>query len=148
MIRFSDITINDAHCNFLKVRELMGDVPWMLKTDATVVTEDGMRSNFVLHLWQEGRVVIKATDRPSAIGAPDSDLQQLKKWCEINGWEELHIDPILIQDPAGFDFWMQKYRSGFVESELLKRYDEEEMERLSRSLYEEEDEDEGDNYAS
>lgn len=146
MIRFSDLTINESHGNFAKVCEIMreeeGLFRWMLRSDATIVGEDGFTANYLLHLWNDGKVYVHDTNRPVLMGTPDSDIYELKKWCETNGWRTPIIDNRLTNDPRGFDFWLTKYRAGLIDSDDLRRFDEEEMSRMSQALEHEDDEEE------
>jgi hypothetical protein len=113
----------------------MGVSKWMLSTIATVVSKDPdqqviMASNFTLHLWHTGDVYIKETDRPLLISTPNDDLQELKEWCEYNGWKRLLVDNNLVESPADFYGWMNLYRAGIISNEKLEKSDVEEMKRF------------------
>lgn len=149
MIRFSDTTLNETLGNFNEVKRLMRTKTWMIATDATVVVMDefeSMASSFLLHLWDNGDVVIKGTDRPTVLGgmgvAPprDLDIREIRNWCELNGWKRLVVDRLLVQEPLHFDYWMMQYRSGTIQCDELKKYDDAEMERMTQALKSEQQE--------
>ncbi len=130
MIEFSDPTVIEGHGNYLLIKEIMNASQWMLETNATVIEQD-MIGNYVLHLWENGTVMIMSTDHPTVIDAPDSDLRRLREWCEINGWKLPSISNYLIDDQQGFDFWLRMYQSGIIHNDKLQKHDDDDMKRLS-----------------
>lgn len=143
MIIFSDLTINEANGNYDKVCVLMmqdvGD-KWMLRSQATITTPVVV-SNLILHFWNDSKVYIKEIIRPPlTTGVPDDDLLELKEWCFANGWKLPIIDSRFTQNVSDFDFWLNKYRSALVDSEEFRKFDEEEMKRMTETLFEEQDE--------
>lgn len=144
MIRFSDLTINQAQGSFKKVCELMTEDigpsnKWMIRSDATIIT-DVITSNFRLHLWGDGRVYIKETTHPFVNSVPDDDLRELREWCEVNGWGCPKVDGRLVADARAFDFWLNKYRAALIDSDDFRKFEEDEMKRMSEAT-EEKDED-------
>lgn len=149
MIHFSDATINESLGNFDRVREIMYQdnlTKWMLRSDATIIPEHGPSFSYLLHFWQDGSVVIKSTNHPPMLGSPDDDLRELKEWCGRNGWHQLRIDNNLVQEPVSFEYWMQKYRAGFIDCEELRQHDDAEMQRMMDILEEEKEEEISDAY--
>ena len=138
MIFFSDITLNESKGDFSTIVPIMGMPKWMIRTEATIASEDqfgnaSIAATYILHLWHDGKVSIMNTDRPLLIdNVPDDDLRELNQWCKNGGWKELSISGDLLGDPQGYDFWMRQYRAGIIQSDVLKKYDEAEMNRLQR----------------
>lgn len=136
MIHISDTTIIEGLGNYHRVSDIMlrdeGLDKWMLSSDFTVQTDE-VTSNFLLHFWDDGRVFIKETDHPPSVEIYDSDLKELKEWCEQGGWK-LHADDRLLIGNVGFQFWLQKYREGIVFSDMLEKYDKDESDRMTALL--------------
>jgi hypothetical protein len=139
MIHLSDLTIIEAYGNFGRVKDIMlaqdGVSKWMLVCDVTVVTQD-CTHNYLIHFWDSGDAVIKATDHPPTIAVHDTDIRELKAWTDEGGWR-LCIDDRLIVDQVGFLFWLQKFREGLLHSDKLQNYETDEMKRMSAALEEE-----------
>lgn len=137
MISFSDITINECNGNFDCVNKLIkseGLSKWMLKSNATVTSKDllgniSISCNYILHFWNSGEVYIMFTDHPTLVDVPDDDIRELYSWCEQNGWK-LSLNHLLIENTQGFDFWLRMYISGLVYSEELKKYEDQETDRI------------------
>lgn len=141
MIRFSDITINEGWGNYRLIRELMessGPKEWMIESHATISTPI-ISSDCVLHFWADGRVVLMETNHPLHSQAPDDDIRELSRWCRKNGWKNLVVDNKLITEQKEFEFWMRFYYSGMITSDVLKKHDEQEIERMGSSESEETD---------
>ena len=83
------------------------------------------------------------TTHPPRIDLPDQDLRELREWTETNGWSIPWIRDegmeSLVSNPQGFDFWLQTYRCGLIQSDVLRQYDENEMQRMTESVVEEEE---------
>lgn len=132
MIYLTDLTLNEALGIYQKVKDLMKMPQWMLRTTATVATPD-MSSNFILHAWYTGDLVIHETDHSPHTNASDTDLRELKQWAEVGGWR-LCVGDRLLVDPAHFQFWLQKYRETLVYSEVLEKYETDESARMAEAL--------------
>lgn len=144
MIYFSDTTIIETYGDYQQIVHLMKsegepDV-WCLSTDATV-SESGIFSNYKLEFHSDGRVIISNTDRPVDNRIPDDDIRALADWANKSGWSKLCINNRLITDPAGFEFWLRIYRSGLIFSEDLQKYDQDEINRLSKFIDKEDEDD-------
>lgn len=137
MIYFSDTTINETEGDYKQIVHLMrieNEPPvWCLATDASV-SEAGMFSNYKLEFHSDGKVIISDTDRIVDNRVPDDDIRALSAWVTKNGWSGLQINNRLITTPAGFEFWLLIYRSGLIFSEDLQKYDQDEIERLSKFI--------------
>ncbi len=138
MVELSDITLVESHGNYKMTCEIMdsdGPPDWMLRSEA-IVSVGSLAFNYLLHFWHDGMVKIMETNHPPVMSVPDVDIRALSEWCDINGWKKPCLYQNLISDPNGFQFWMFIYRSGLVESEELKKYEDEEFRRLTQALEE------------
>ena len=136
MIRFSDFTIAESKGSFSATKQLMeedGAYKWMLETNATVTT-DVISCNYVIHLWDDGNIYIMNTDHPAMVELPDDDIRELHQWSIDNGWSIPIVHDRLVDDQRQFEFWLRSYRAGLVQCNVLKKYDENEMERLVSML--------------
>lgn len=136
MIVFSDMTLNETQGDYSRVKVLMnqdvGDRDWMLRTEASVTTELAS-FKFVLHFWRNGDVVIHDTDRPLRLDVPDDDLRELSQWCRDSDWKGLKVDERLLKGHAAMEFWNRTFMTGLVDSDLLRKREDEEMSRLAKS---------------
>ena len=134
MIKLSDITLVESNGSFSITKRLMeedGVSKWMLESNATVSTPI-ISCNYLIHCWNDGSVYIMGTDHPAIANLPDDDIRELSEWITSNGWKTLIVSDQLVQDRRQFEFWLRIYRSGLVHCNLLKKYDDEEMDRLSK----------------
>lgn len=140
MIKFTDRTIHECHGDYRTVLSVMrdedGSFEWMLDSIATVTSHDilgrvSVVSNFTLHFWFSGDVIIMNTTHPLILEVPDDDVRELSKWCRDCGWKRLCIHPLQIESREGFDFWMRMYSAGLVHSDQLEQYEAGEISRLS-----------------
>src|SRR3990167_3138570 len=97
---------------------------WMLRSVATVASRDmlGRESivcDFMLHFWDNGDVYIMSTNHPVLGDTPEDDVRDLKKWCDDHGWKRLCVNPLLLQDPTSWQFWMRMFISSLVYSKEL-----------------------------
>jgi len=138
MIEFSDLTVREGHGNFGLIKELMGHGSWMLRTQATVCAPK-VTSDYLIHLWDTGTAVIKATSRPMNVQIPDDDVRGLSEYLKNHGWEHVEVDHLLLEEPQGFAFWLRMYQTGIVESNVLKQHDENEMKRMQAAFEAEEE---------
>lgn len=145
MIYFSDNTINETNGDYKTVLALIRQESnvndWMLKSEATVVAvglmdEPSAVTNFILHFWSNGDVCIMRSDHHLNASA-DADVRELQNWCLNNGWKKLRIDDNLVEDPQGFDFWMRMYISGLIDSDVLRKHEQDDIARLTTMLGEE-----------
>ncbi len=143
MVNYSDKTLQESDGDYVSTAELMGgvDTTWMIRATVSVSVSD-IYSDFVLHFWNDGHVDIIDTTHPADMGAPDNDLRELNDWCRKNGWNSLCINSRNLKNRRSFDYWMQIYRSGIVESDFLRKRDEEETHRLVENLEREKEEEE------
>lgn len=140
MIKYSDVTLNECIGDFLCVSQKMGDIPvWMLKSRMSTIT-NGMGFNYTIHFWNTGRAVIMQTDRPLGLEVPDDDLHELSQWCKSRGWVGLYVSDRLLSDPQEHDFWFRMFRSGVINSDMLKQKEEDEMHRMANSIVNDEQE--------
>ena len=139
MVELTDATLNESHGNYNVTCELMQDDgvdEWMLRSNA-IVTGRGLSFGYILHFWHDGQVYIKETQHPPVMEVPDFDIRELHEWVVRNGWKSLVVDNRLTDDPRGFDFWLRMYRSGLVESEMLRSHENEEIRRLTEATIKE-----------
>ncbi len=137
MIDLTDLTLNEAKGDYKEVCKLMqaGSLHggnWMLISDVSVTTTF-ITSNFRLHFWKNGTVVIHDTDHPLKMDISDDDFRELSQWCKNNDWTELKVDDRLLENRIALDFWTRVFISGLVGSDTLKKNEEEEMERIMKS---------------
>jgi len=131
MIRFTDNTLREGDGNFGLIKEIMereGPSSWMLRTTATVII--GIESEYILHLWSDGRVVIMGTNRPISLDLPDDDIRHLSEWCKNSGWRRLEVYRSMIEDPTGFNFWMRMFIAGLIYNDEIDARESQEMERM------------------
>jgi hypothetical protein len=142
MIDFSDITLREAHGNHDRTCEIMlGEAPqWMLRSEVFVSTGN-ISCGYLIHFWYDGRAVIKATDHPIVVEAPDDDIRELSQFVRDQGWKPLEVSSEMLDDPGSFEFWLRLYQSGMIQNDLLQSHDENEMARLA-AAYEMEQEEE------
>jgi len=150
MIQFSDFTINDTDGHYAticaKMRDEEHQFTWMLRSNATVsvtnlLGQPAFSCSYVLHLWHDGKVVIMLTDHPTNIDIPDNDIRELKSWCDNHGWRTLTVHKLLLEEPLSFDFWKRQYIAGLIDSEELRKHEDDEIKRLSQIAELEEDDD-------
>lgn len=146
MVELTDITLIEAKGDFPTVCKLMKEdgspEVWMLKTEA-YVTAPMLSSQFLLHCWSDGRVVIFDAIRPLQMETPIDDLQQLNEWCRNNKWQNLWIDDRLLVERQSLLYWGRMYIAGLVMNNKLKQQDEDEHARLTSAyLKEKKEEDE------
>ena len=133
MIRLSDITLIESGGSFSNTKRIMeedGVTKWMLKSNVTVST-DVITCNYVIHFWNDANVYIIATDHPAVLNVPDDDIREISQWAVDNGWNVPIVDDKLVEDQRQFEFWLRMYRTGLVKCGLLKKYDDNEIQRLS-----------------
>lgn len=130
MIELSDLTILEAQGSFPVVTEIMGNGVWMLRSEAVIVTPI-ITARYLLHFWNDGRVVIMETEHPPMPSIPDDDIRELKNWCDCNGWKGPYINSLLLSDPRFFDFWFRFFRAGIVYNEVFDEAEKEELQRFS-----------------
>lgn len=138
MIEFTDITIREAMGNYNTVKEIMAreDIVsdnWMLRSSCTVFT-NALYTEFVLHFWYNGSVVIYDTTHSIAIDSTEDDLRMLSDWCKLHGWKHLSIHDRLLKSSQDFDYWMRQYIKGIVVSEVLKSYEDSETNRFKQLM--------------
>lgn len=136
MVLMSDATLNETQGNYRLVCDLMGSGVWMLRSDM-VVQSPTLCSSFLVHFWNDGRVVIQTTSHPIQFDAPDDDLRMLAEWCKMNGWGIPEVCADMLLGQTDFLFWLRMYRANFVGSKQLKDYDEEEARRFSKLMRQE-----------
>ncbi|GAH14925.1 unnamed protein product [marine sediment metagenome] len=147
IIYFSDPTVVEGQGNYHLIRKIMseeGPSKWMLRTAATVITE-AVTSNFILHLWHDGRAVIIDVDHIMLSEIPDDDFRRLNEWCQNGDWK-LIVDKTLLEDRQNFEFWMRLYRASIIYSDVLQKKEEDEMKRMQDAYNR--DKEEGDDYAT
>jgi len=145
MVEVSDITLIECENNYDNVKKVMlkeSNGNWMIKTKVNIVTQF-IASEGTLHLWNDGKVVIVATNHPVSVGVPDQDLKELSEWCRQNKWSGLHIHDNLLLDRRARDYWKNIYLAGVIQSGILKELEEGEMDRLSKAYMKEQEEDDG-----
>src|SRR3990167_4706444 len=98
---------------------------------------------YMLHFWSDGSVYIIRTEHPPRMEIPDDDIRELHQWCVLNGWR-LMLHNNLIDDPKSFEFWMNVYRSGLIDSKELSKYESDEMERFQKAVEQDKKEDDED----
>lgn len=138
MIYFTDLTINEAFGNFNRVKELMNMNTWMIESRVNVVTPE-ISTNFLIHFWHDGKIVIFSTDRILSYDVPDDDIRELNEWGKINGWGKIFLHKDLTEDQRMFEYWMQFFRAGLVDSEEMQAYDKAQQEFFAKSGFEQED---------
>lgn len=145
MVEVTDITLIEAKGHFPTVCKLMREDGspeiWMIKTEA-YVKAPMMSSQFILHCWSNGRVVIFDAIRPLQMETPVDDLQQLKEWCENNKWSDLWIDDRLLVERKSMFYWGRMYMAGLVMNDKLKKQDDDEHARLTSAYLKEKEEEE------
>jgi hypothetical protein len=132
MVELTDITLIQGHGNFGEVMNLMktdGNDVWMLESRA-FVTSSSISSSFLLHFWNNGKVVIRNTDHPISNEVPDDDIRELSFWCKMNGWHSLVAHKDLLSNNVDFDFWLRMFRAGAIQSDELQKHEEAEMARF------------------
>ena len=142
-IKFSDLVVIEGEGNYRRIKEIMeseGPSTWMLKTDTTVITNI-IASNFVLHLWYDGKAVIMSTDHPAIEDTPDDDFRRLSEWSMNNGWW-LTVDDLLVSDRQSNDFWMRLYRAAIIKSDVLQKKEDDEISRMQAAYDRDQNEDE------
>lgn len=140
MIELTDITLIEANGRFAAVHKLMANDgalnDWMLISSAHIATPS-ISSQFLLHLWNDGRIVIFDAVRPMEMETPVDDLNELLTWSKNNGWKGIWVDDRMIMTKKGLHYWGRIFLSGLVENETLRQRDEEEHERLSKAYLKE-----------
>lgn len=102
----------------------------MIRTEC-IVSTSAISCGYLLHVWNDGRVVIKSTDHPTLQDAPDDDLRELSSFVKQQGWTKLELSAELLDN--SFDFWLRMYQAGIVDSDTLRQHDESEMNRLAEA---------------
>lgn len=132
MITFSDKTMIEGSGNYRLIRDIMnqeGPSVWMIRSSVTVNTPI-ISSDSVVHIWHDGKIDIMETSHPFISDVPDDDLRELNKWCRQHGWK-LSVNNRLISDRKELEFWLRMYYAGIVNSDMLKKHDEDEMNRMN-----------------
>jgi len=146
MVEVTDITLVEANGNFptvCKIMELEGcPAVWMIKTEA-YVTAPMISSQFILHCWNDGKVVIFDAARPLAVETPIDDLQQLNEWCYNNKWSDLWVDDRLLVERGSLFYWNRMYMAGLVRNDKLHQQDEDEHNRLMDAYLKEKEDEKG-----
>jgi len=136
MIELSDMTLREANGDYHEVHQLMSEdtfgQDWMLRSNVFVATQF-IASQYVLHFWKNGNVVIHSTDRPIRMDVSDDDLRELSDWCKINNWRKLRIDDRLLDDRVAQEYWYRAFIAGLVASTSLQKREDEEMKRLMKT---------------
>ncbi len=148
MVEMTDITLIEAKGNFPAVCRLMREdgspEVWMLETVA-YVTAPMISSQFVLHCWNDGKVVMFDAMRPLQMETPIDDLQQLREWCKNNKWSDLWIHDRLLVERKSLFYWSRMYIAGLVMNDRLKKQDDDEHARLTSAYIKEKEEEEQEN---
>lgn len=122
----------------------MPNYTWMIRSDI-FVQASSMSTTFIIHCWNDGRVVIYDLNRPVRIDVPDDDIRLLSEWCRVHGWKNLEVHDRLLTDKSGFDCWQRFFRAGLVFSKELEQYEDEETKRLTEAYEKELEEESCDN---
>lgn len=139
MIEFSDITLVETRGFYRQVADLMRGTPeWMLRSDC-IVHSESIVSRFILHFWHNKQVFIMEMDRPPQVDVPEDDLRELSEWCGLAGWDKPRVHKDLLEDPQSYQFWLRQYRTGLVNSEILEKNEQEEIERFREAYGSEEE---------
>ena len=137
MIRFSDNTLRESKGSFSLTNHIMKEQDgvsfWMIESLVTVTTPM-ISSTSVLHFWHNGEIHIIETDHPPISDLSDEDIREMAKFVSEYGWSNLIVADRLVQNPKEFEFWLRIYRSGLVKCHTLQKFDEDEMERLSKLI--------------
>ena len=145
-IEFNDATLIESKGDYVKTAELMaeettGDREWMLKS--TVYVQKGMLfSAFVVHFWNNKRLVINEMFRPPALEIPNDDISELSKWATENGWDLPEPASRLMENPSMFNFWERQYQSGLIKCPAIEQREKGLMDRIFKAEEQEDDQEE------
>ncbi len=136
MIEFTDITLRQSGGNFDATQKLMaedvGSGTWMLRTEV-LISNEFATGQYLLHLWNDGNVVIQQVLSNKQVESSDEDLRELSEWCRINGWKNLKIQDSLLTDRRSREYWRRGFLAGLVKSDLFQREEDDQFRRLSEA---------------
>ena len=134
MVELTDLTLIESEGNYKTTVALMGEgsSDWMLRSEA-LVSVGPLAFNYLIHFWHDRTACIMETNHPPVLEVPDYDIRELYEWCKDNGWN-LSLHKSFLDDQRQFEFWMRIFRTGLVDSEDLRKHEQEEIDRLTAAM--------------